>query len=315
MRRREFLTTTAAAAAGLATSAGWAQTGRRDPAKAVRIAIMSLSFNPILKGANYPSAPERTLDLMDLGQVCADRWAVHNIELQHTHLPSTEEAWLKDFRARLAKTKSQVSNINLEFGPMNISASQVTQRVQAIDLTKQWIDHAEVLGSPRVMINQGAPTEENKQVAIETLKAMGDYAKTKGIKVGMENRGVVSPEVLGLRGRAGEPPPAPPAPALAPLLVEIIKGAGTNANCDIGNFTDQTAQAAGMKLMLPLTDGNTHVKLRPDRFDLPTALKLARTLGYTGLFSIEANANMAPAMGPDPYVNVQKVYDVIVANI
>jgi sugar phosphate isomerase/epimerase len=314
MERREFLISTTAGLAVAATSA-WAQTPRRDPAKAARIAIMTLSFNPILKSANFDEAPERTLDLMDIGQVLADRWAVHNVELQHSHLPSTEEAWLKDFKARLAKSKSQVSNINLEFGPLNISAPQLTARLQAIDLTKQWIDHAVVLGSPRIMINQGAPTEENKQITIETLKAMGDYAKSKGVKVGMENRGAVSPEVLGLRGRAGEPPPPPPPPALAPLLVEVIKGAGTYANCDIGNFNDQAAQHAGMRLMLPLTDGNTHVKLRPDRFDLPTALKLAKEFGYTGLFSIEANANMAPAMGPDPYANVQKVYDVIVANI
>ncbi len=314
MRRREFLTTTAAAAAGLAAATkGWAQTGKRNPAKASRIAIMSLSFNPILKGIDFPDSPDRQLDLMEIGQVCADRWAVHNIELQHSHLPSTEETWLKEFRARLARTRSQVSNINLEFGPMNITAPQLTQRLQAIDLTKQWIDHAVVLGSPRVMINQGAPTEDNKQIAIETLKIMGGYGKSKGVKVGMENRGVVSPDVLGLRGRAGEPPP--PAPALAPLLVEIIKGAGTYANCDLGNFTDQQAQESGMRLMLPLTDGNSHVKLRPDRFDLPTALELARQLGYAGLFSIEANANMAPAMGPDPYANVQKVYDVLVASI
>jgi len=314
MRRREFLISTTAGVA-LAAASGWGQTAQRDPAKAARIAIMTLSFNPILKGANFPDAPERTLDLMDIGQICADRWAVHHIELQHAHLPSTEDTWLKAFKARLAKTKSQVSNINLEFGTMNISAPQLSQRLQAIDLTKQWIDHAVVLGSPRVMINQGVPTEENKTICIETLRLMGAYAKTKGVKVGMENRGVVNPDVLGLRGRAGEPPPPPPAPALAPLLVEILRGAGTHANCDIGNFTDQTAQHAGMRLMLPLTDGNTHVKLRPDRFDLPAALTLAKELGYTGLFSIEANVNMAPAMGPDPYANVQKVYDVLVANL
>ena len=42
---------------------------------------------------------------------------VHNIEMQHAHLPSTELSYLKSFRERLAKTKSQVTNINLEFGP------------------------------------------------------------------------------------------------------------------------------------------------------------------------------------------------------
>jgi sugar phosphate isomerase/epimerase len=295
MKRREFLVGTAGAFALAATARARAQgSSTRNPAKAARIAIMSLSFNPILKGANMPDAPERTLDLMDLGEVLADKWAVHNVELQHTHLPSTEESWLKDFKARLAKSRSVVSNINLEFGPLNMSAPELIARIQAIDLTKRWVDHAVTLGSPRIMINQGMPTDENKKAATEALKAMGDYAKSKGVKVGMENRG------------ASAPPP---------LLVEIIKGAGTYTNCDIGNFNDQASQADGIRAMLPLTDGNTHVKLRPDRFDLVQALKLTKQMGYAGLYSIEANANMAPAMGPDPYVNVQKVYDVLVANI
>ena len=32
-----------------------------------------------------------------------------------------------------------------------------------------WIDHAVVLGSPRVMINQGKLTQENKTAAVATL--------------------------------------------------------------------------------------------------------------------------------------------------
>ena len=79
----------------------------------------------------------------------ADRYGVHNVELQHSYLPSTEESWLKDFRARLAKTRSQVSNINLEFGAtMTISADSPVGRLQAIDLTKQWINHAALREHP-----------------------------------------------------------------------------------------------------------------------------------------------------------------------
>jgi hypothetical protein len=93
--------------------------------------------------------------------------------------------------------------------------------------------------------------------------------------------------------------------------VEIIKGSGTYANCDIGNFPDQQTQHAGIRAMFPLTDGNCHVKLNPARYDLPAALKLTRELQYTGLYSIEAGGNM----GPDPYQNVQNIYDVLLANI
>lgn len=293
-----------------------------------RIAIMSLGFDRILKRPDAPSAPERTLDLMDIGELYADRWGVHNVELQHGHLPSTEDSWLREFRAKLAKTGSRVTNINLEFGPQNISAADSPSRLQAVDLTKRWIDHAAVLGSPRVMVNQGTPTQENKAVAIAALKAMGEYGRSKGVKVGMENRGAYQP-VPGATPAAGRasaaPAPGAPAPQGPPaylLLVEIIKAAGTYANCDMGNFPDQQMQHAGMRAMLPLTDGNTHVKINPLRYDLVAGLALARELGYTGLFSIEANTpnpNSPPQPGnpmtQDPYTNQQILYDVLVEHI
>jgi len=301
MRRREFLVG-AAAAAGLARARpGWAQT--RDPARLARVAIMSLSFNSILKTPNQSDAA-RTLDVMDLGEMFADRYGVHHVEMQHAHFPSTETAWLTDFRSRLARTKSQVTNINLEFGPQNISAADPELRRQAVDRTRQWIDYAVVLGCPRIMVNQGAPTGENKAPAIAALKEMGDYGKSKNVKVAMENRG-------GGGARGSATPPPPPDPPAYILLVEIIKESGTWANCDIGNFPDQETQHAGMRAMFPLTDGNCHVKINPQRYDLPTALKLTRELGYSGLYSIEAGA----AMGADPHENVKRIYDVLLAGI
>jgi hypothetical protein len=334
MQRREFLT---AAAGGLLIASPLRAQGAREPAKVARIAIMSLSFQPILKNANMENAtpnasqnvpanqPElpRTLDLMDLGQLYADRWGVHNVEMQHTHFPSTENAWLRDFKARLARTKSRVSNINLEFGDMNISQTNPILRLQAIDLTKRWIDIAALLGSPRIMVNQGPLVPETKAIAIAALKAMGDYGRAKGIKVGIENRGSYLPPA-GTVAMAVTPPldapPAQQAPSGLPayqLLVEVIKAAGTNTNCDMGNFADQKLQHEGIRAMLPLSDGNAHVKMNTKRYDLAAAVKLANQLGYTGLFSIEANANLtnspnSPDMGADPHANVQKIYDVLV---
>jgi len=312
MKRREFLIG-AAAAAGLAGSRnGWAQV--RDETKLRRVAIMSLCFNSILKNPSQPGDPARTLDVAELGQMLADRYGVHNLEMQHAHFPVTEPAYLREFRDRLAKTQSQVTNINLEFGPQNISAADPALRQQAIDRTKEWIDHALALGCPRIMVNQGAPSQENKDVAIAALKAMGDYGKSRNIMVAMENRG-------GGGGRQGPAAPgatpaspAPPAPVGPPawvLLVEIIKGSGTYANCDLGNFPDQDTQHAGIRGMFPLTDGNCHVKLNPARYDLPAALALVKQLRYTGLYSIEAGGGA----GPDPYQNVQNIYDVLLPNM
>lgn len=320
MQRREFLTNSAMAVGAAATRA-WAQAA--DRARLDRVAIMTYSFDRIVKVTGQAENPAKTLDLFDIPEMFADRYHVHNVEVQHNHFASTESSYFKEFRARLARAKSQVTNINLEFGNMSISAADPVLRAQAIDLTKQWIDHAVELGSPRVMVNQGSPTEENKAVAIAALRIMGEYGKTKKVMVAMEPRGGGGAARGRAAAAAGGAPGAAPVPAMAApvasdgpappppylLLTEIIKASGTYANVDIGNFGDQDVQHAGMRAMFPLTDGNCHVKLNPARYDLPAALALTRTLGYKGLYSIEAGGT------GDPHENVQKIYDVLLANL
>jgi sugar phosphate isomerase/epimerase len=292
MKRREFLVGStmavgaAARALGQAAKGAPAQAG--GAAKIDRVAIMAYSFVRVLKLPGRPSAPEKTLDFFDLPQMFADRYKVHNVEVQHNYFESTEEVYLKSFVARLAKSGSRVSNINLELGTMSIAAADPSLRAQAVDLTKAWIDHAVVLGSPRVMINQGRLSQENKQAAIEALSLMTAYGKTRNIMVGAEPRG-----------------------DNFTLLTEVVRGGGAYTNPDVGNFGgDQANQHAGIRAMFPYTDGNCHMKmLNPPTYDLAAAIQLIKQLGYNGLYSIE-NEQMG-----DPYENVQKVLDVVLANI
>ena len=191
MKRREFLTGAAAGAVAVVgmSRVGRAQTARQpNPATLARIAIMTFNFNGILKLPNQPASPSRTLEVFDVPQMLADTYGVHNVEFQHTHIASTEESYLKELRGRLDKSQSRMSNVNLEFGGMNISATDPVMRQQAVDLTKHWVDYAIILGCPRVMINQGSLTEETKLWAIPALKEMVDYGKSKGIKVSVETR-------------------------------------------------------------------------------------------------------------------------------
>lgn len=329
MERREFLY--AAAAGAFAASRGWTQ--NRDQNKLARISIMALNFNAILKD-NQPASPARTIEIMEIGEILADRFGVHNVELQHIHLPSTETSWLKDFRARLAKSKTQITQINVEAGnTMWVTADTAVGRLQGIDLTKRWIDHAAVLGCARVLVNQGQPTQENKQAAIAYLKTLVAYATPKKIKISMESRGAG-----GARGSAGGPgmpgapgappaqvvpaaPPAAPGPPSYLLLVELIKGSGAYANLDIGNFANEAERLDGIRAMIPLTSGNTHVK-PASNYDLPKMLALTKELGFNGLYAIEAGGGgggrggAAPATPPsDPYENTRKLLDVVLANI
>jgi len=312
MKRREFLIGSAIAAGSVRL---WAQ--RPDQAKLDRIAIMSLCFNPVIKSAAHPADPKRTLEILDLPDMIAERYGVHRVEMQHSHFTSTESAYLEEFRGRMKKAKSQMNQINVEFGPLNISATDPVLRLETIDLTKKWIDHAVLLGCPRVMVNQGTLAPDVRQAAIDTLKTINAYGKTKKVNITMENRG-------GGGGRAGAPaaappavpgnnaaaPPRPPSPSWE-VVVEVIKAAGIWANPDVGNFPDEEARAAGLRAMYPLSSGSSHCHYNPERYDEANAIKISKEVGYKGLYSIEAGANN----GPDPYTAVQTILDELLKDI
>ena len=314
MKRRDFLMMGAVAATSVtAVRRGWAQARNDD--KLSRIAIMMFGLNNIVK-TNMPAAPERTLELMDIGQFSADHFKVHNVELQSNYFPSTEMSWLKDFKSRLDKTNTKVVQINLEFGAgYNMGAESPSGRLQMIDLHRSWLDKAAFLGSPRVLLNQGQPTQENKAQITANYQAVVALAKAKGITAASENRnaggGRGNAAAAAAGGQPGQaaPPAAPPAPA-APsyiLLTEILKASGTATCVDFLNFPSPEEQLAGIRDMLPINSGLVHAGMR---HDLVPAMKILRDQGYKGLYAIKAIG-----LPGDPIANTQKIIEGVLANM
>ncbi|MGA7414887.1 MAG: hypothetical protein WBW33_30745, partial [Bryobacteraceae bacterium] len=85
IKRREFLIGSAVAAGA---ARAWGQTA--DRAKMDRVAVMSYSFDLIMKGTAGPDDPQRTLDILDFPDEMAQRYGIHNLEIQHEHFRSTE---------------------------------------------------------------------------------------------------------------------------------------------------------------------------------------------------------------------------------
>jgi sugar phosphate isomerase/epimerase len=293
MRRRDFMVA-AAIAAGGAVRRGWGET-RPNQAKLDRLAVMTLSFNTVLKNPAHPDDPARTLDILDAPQMIADRFGIHHVEFQHSHFASTEPAYLKEVRDRLKVAKSEMNQICLEFGPLNISAPNRADRLETIDLAKQWIDHAVAVGCPRVMLNQGTLAPEVREPATATLKTISEYGKSRKVFVTIENRG---------HG------PTPTNPSWE-VIVEVIRAASIHANPDTGNFQDEASRAAGLREMYPLSCGSSHAHYDPERYSEANAIGIAKQVGYKGLYSIEATA----ANGPDPFVAVQSIIDELVKDI
>ena len=283
MKRREFLI---GSATGLASGRAWG--GRPDRAKLDRIAIMSLCFDPVLKSASRPADAKRTVDIMAFAGMIAQRYGIHRVEFQHTDFDSTEPAYFQEFRRRVQKAKSRVNQINLDFANLNVSATDPVIRLETIELTKSWIDHAVELDCPRVMASQGTLAPAVRQTAIETLKTINAYGKTKNVFVTME-------------------------PGNAPweVVVEAIKASGTWVTPDCGNFPDKRSRAAALPILYRMTAGSSHVTHVPDKFDTGDAIRIATEAGYKGVFSIATSSRNSR----DPYAPVQTILDILLANI
>src|SRR4051794_17215553 len=239
---------------------------------------MTLSFDKILKSARYPDDPSRTLDILDVPQMLADRYGVHHVELQHYHFASTESSYLRDMRDRLNKAKSHMNQICLEFGPLNISSPDPVLRTETVDLARQWIDNAVAVRCPRVMLNQGTLAPEVRQAAITSLKEIAEYGRKRKVCITLENRG---------HG------PTPPNPSWE-VIVEVVKAAGIHANPDTGNFQDEASRAAGLRAMYPLSCASSHAHYDPTRFNEARAIAISKEVGYKGLYSIEATSANGP---------------------
>ena len=289
MRRRDFLISSAAAAAA-GSSTAWGQAWKSyDKEKLARIAILSLNFDSIIKTPSHPDDPKRTLDFLDFPEMVAERFGVHWVEPYHTHFPSTESAYFGEFKERLRKANSRINQISVGgFGILNMSSPSRPLRVQAVDLTKRWIDHCAELGCPRIQVNQGTLAPEVREEATKALKAMTDHGKSKKpvVHVTLETR--------------GDPPNWQ-------TLVEVIKAAGAWANPDCGNFPNEEERHAGLRVMYPMSSGSSHVHYAPERWSLPDAIAISNEVGYKGLFAIEASANN----GADPYARTQTILDAL----
>ena len=298
MERREFMWGSVAAGSFLIVGGAKRAWGQRpDQAKRDRLAIMSRSFNPVLRPLHL-SDPSLTLDVMDLPGMIAERYGVHHVEFQHTDFASTEADYLAEFKSRMEKAGSTINQINLEFRELNISTPDNVLRVETIDLTKRWVDHAAVLGCARLMVNQGTLSPEVRPMAIDALKKMDAYAKTKNVMITMENKDT------------GEQPKTPR--ATWEVVVEVIKESGIKANPDVGNFPDAASRAAGLRVLYPLSSGSSHCHYAPARYSEADAIKISKECGYQGLYSIEAEA---ADDGPDPYVSVQTIVDELLKDI
>ena len=253
-----------------------------------RIAVLSWCFRDAFAKTRAKNGwkPETDLEIMDYPDMIADRYHIHNVEVQTMYL-EPEASFIKDFRTRLERAKSKLVSIACEPDDeaiRGLGSSDDKLREHAVAVNIQWIDYAAAIGSPILMINQGNLYDDLGPLT-DSAKKLVEYGRSKKVKITAEPR-----------GNSGRQPER---------LAQVMRASGMQATPDMGNFSDD-ARDRGLRELIPLAAGTCHSRYLPARFDLAQVMQLIKSLNYRGLYTIESGFN------GDPYQQVQLVLDQLV---
>ena len=310
MDRRKFLERTASTAFATGLAATFGRPGAAagpltDAQKRERLGVCSWSLH-----AYFPKTrpkdfkwPGKMLDLREYAELMADKYHIRNLEVCNTHFESTEASYIRDLKASIQKTHSRVTNMPVDYEAdwkvVGLCDPDDKQFRVEIAERKKWIDIAAELGAQSIRPNPGGTTKMTDfSRPIAAYKELGEYGKSKGVKVLIENHGNVAEK--------------------AENIVAIIKGAGpkwVGAAPDFGNFSEAD-RYHGLELMFPYasvvcharyeTPGGAEMSGKLIQFDFARCMKIAQASGFKGVYSAEF------AGEGDPYDGIQKILDELV---
>jgi hypothetical protein len=241
-QRRSFLRDAGLIAAGAVggLAGGFFPTGAPAIEPVARVArskfkfsLAAYSYRGLLSGAN----PKLTLD--DFIRDCA-QMGLEGTELTSYYFPKSPTPEYLRHLKRLAFLSG-----------LNISGTAVgndlchppgAKRDEQIQLVKDWVDYAEIMGASTIRIFSGKPGKDQSEaeahkLAVEGMQECCDYAGKHGVFLALENHGGLTTQIDGLLS-----------------LVRDVKSPWFGVNLDTGNFqgcSDADQGYADMVRMAP----------------------------------------------------------------
>lgn len=263
-----------------------------------RLAIASYSLRSLLpsRRRNAATPPAAKMDIKELPAYIVKRYNIRNLELLGQHLPSTEPAYLDEYRQALGAAGVRIINI-----PTNVGASfydpDAARRATAVENSKKWIGTAVALGSPSVRLHiQGAGgAPQDAGLAAESLAAVAQYGASQNVMVNLENDDPNTEDAFFIV-KVIDRVKSPWLRALPDFCNSMLKG-------------DEKFNYDAVTAMFHRAYNISHVKdAEIDRdkvfhVDLARTFTIAREAGYRGYFSIEFEGE------GDPVEGVQKLVD------
>ena len=251
------------------------------------------------------------IDNLDFPKVAVEEFGIHHIEWvsQFFQDKAEDRDYLQQMKDRCDEHGVQSLLIMID-GEGNLGSIDPTERNQAVDNHRKWIDAAASLGAYAIRVNGngfGEP-EEIKRALVISLQELSDFAAEKGVNVLVENHGMAlkdgtwTPDVPSTNGAW-----------LADVLATVDRP-NVGALPDFGNFYSYD-RYQGLDDLLPYAQGISAKTNEFDsrgedtRTDFRRMFDLIHTHGFDGYIGVEYE-------GPDDsglteYQGIQQSIDLI----
>lgn len=234
------------------------------------------------------------MDIKDFAAFVVKNFGVHNINPLSGHFRSSDDTYLDEFRAAVAKASSHVVDLGLSGG--QFYDSDASKRKAAVDYGRKWIDVAAKIESPSVRqhLSGSKGVKPDAAVAAESLGQLAEYGSKRNIIVNLENDNPIAEDPF--------------------FLVEVIQRVNSpylRALPDFGNSLqghDQEYNERAVKAMFKYAYGMAHVKDTLEEkgkvytVNLKNMFAIAKNSGFQGYFSMEYDTNSG-----DPVQGTQKL--------
>lgn len=295
--RREFCTSVIAAgftSGQLIENACAADPVSRNGKPYMKLSLAAYSFNRQLK--KRPSAEELAqadMKLEDFINFCADL-NLDGTELTSYYFPAdvTPEY--------LIQLKEQAFRLGLDVSGTAIGNDfclpEGKERNAQLAMTREWIDHAAILGAPVIRVFAGrVPKGDSDEAAIERcvagLNESLDHAEKKGVVLALENHGGIT--------------------ATTEQMLKIVKQVRSSpffgVNFDSGNFRTADPYGDLEKIAPYALNAQIKVEIAPngkkEHADLKRIINILKAAHYRGYVVLEYEAKDDPKTAIPKYID------------
>jgi sugar phosphate isomerase/epimerase len=197
--------------------------------------------------------------------------------------------WLEKMANKQVTTGTRCHHISNN-APRNICDLDEEKRRAGIQVAKNWLDGAAMLGAKSMRVNSGGPRiappatadpssyPKNAELAqyltncIESFKEMADHGAKVGVKVTLENHWGLTANPMNIR-----------------IIIEEVNSPFCEASPDFCNWEHEYLLFHGLQDIAPYAHTNVHAKYwnRWKDPDVQRNVRIMLNSGYMGLFALE----------------------------